>query len=249
MNNFTKSRYLDFVLFTGYKNDYMHEKYILQGGTFDPFIAQWMIKNIKPGWIVYDIGANMFEFTEISSRISGANGIVRSFEPQLDLVNNYKKAQELNNYDNSASIHVYPFGLGSNNSIQTLMINTKNMGAATFNQKFQKFSNNLYPTQWKMAEFEVKRFDDLGIEDEIPDLIKLDIEGGEEDLWLGANENFKKAKIIIIEMGPYTTLKFFNEITNDRHIYDIKTMQSLSFKEISSHKQYDVLLIKKEKVL
>lgn len=245
-NDFVKSKYMDFYLFAGYKNDYIHKKYVEQSGTFDPFLAEWLIKNVKPGWVVYDVGANMFEVTELSSRLSGPKGLVRAFEPQIDLVNKYIAAQKLNTYENAAPIHVHSFGLGSETKNTKFMVNKDNLGGSTFKESFKDFANSFLDIEWETIECEIKRVDSLALEDEQPDLIKVDIEGGEEDFWSGATDNIKNTPYIIMEMGPYTSKSFFNEVAFGRLCYDIDTMTRVEFSDICSGKQWNVLFVKNE---
>lgn len=244
LDDFIKSKYMDFYLFAGYKNDYIHKVYREQDGTFDVSLAEWLINNVKPGWIIYDIGANMFEVTELSARLSGPSGMVRAFEPQIDLVDKYVLSQSLNSYESVAKINIHNFGLGSENKIAQFMINKNNLGGSTFKQSFKNFADSFLNIEWETILCEIKRFDSLSILEEQPDLIKVDIEGGEEDFWNGSTDNIKNAKYIIMEMGPYTKESFFNELSYGRTCYDIETMNIVNFSEVSSGKQWNVLFIK-----
>lgn len=246
-DDFVKSKYMDFYLFAGYKNDYIHKEYIKQSGTFDSVLSEWLIKNVKPGWIIYDVGANMFEVTEIAARLSGSTGIVRSFEPQIDLVNKYILAQKLNSYDNVATIQINAFGLGVENKNIKFMINKDNLGGSTFNRPFKDFADSFLKIKWEMSECEIKRFDSLSYINEVPDLVKVDIEGGEEDFWNGSSQNLKNAKYIIMEMGKYTSKDFFEEVLFGRVAYNIDNMSEIDFSTISSsNKQWNVLFISKD---
>lgn len=246
-DDFIKSKYMDFYLFAGYKNDYIHKAYAKQSGTFDPVLSEWLIKNVKPGWIIYDVGANMFEVTEIGARLAGSTGVVRSFEPQIDLVNKYLLAQKLNRYDGVAEIQINTFGLGIENKNTTFMINKDNLGGSTFNRSFKDFADSFLKIQWEMSECEIKRFDSLPYINEVPDLVKVDIEGGEEDFWNGSSQNLKNAKHIIMEMGKYTSKDFFEEVLFGRYAYDINTMNAIDFSTISaSNKQWNVLFMSKD---
>jgi FkbM family methyltransferase len=246
-DDFFKSKYLEFYLFSGY-NDYVHDFYKKFGGTFDPKIAEWLIDNVKPGWVIYDIGANMFEFTEISARMSGPNGMVFSFEPQYDLVDKYNLAKELNNYKNVSPITIFNFGLGSTNEFKKFMTNTKNLGGSTFEEKFFNYASDISKvTDWKISELEIKRADSVNLPNIVPDLIKLDIEGGEEEFWKGCPDFMKQSKNIIVEVGSYTEDWFLDEISYNKKIIDISTKEVLNRKNIKEIPfQRDVLFTRND---
>jgi len=246
-DDFFKSKYLEFYLFAGY-NDYVHDFYKKFGGTFDPKIAEWLIDNVKPGWVIYDIGANMFEFTEISARMSGPNGMVFSFEPQYDLVDKYNLAKELNNYKNVSPITIFNFGLGSTNEFKKFMTNTKNLGGSTFEEKFFNYASDISKvTDWKISELEIKRADSVNLPNIVPDLIKLDIEGGEEEFWKGCPDFMKQSKNIIVEVGSYTEDWFLDEISYNKKIIDISTKEVLNRKNIKEIPfQRDVLFTRND---
>jgi FkbM family methyltransferase len=243
---FLKNKYLDFYLFSGYsKKDYMHKKYNNNGGTFDSNISEWIINNVKPGWVIYDIGANMFEITELSARMSGQSGSVFSFEPQVDLVNKYKDAKKLNNYDNVASINIYNFGLGSLNELKTFMINPSNLGASTFQEKFVEYAKDIENISYsKKLQLEVKRLDSINLPKIVPDLLKIDIEGGEEDFWIGCPDFIKLSKNIIVEVGEYTEYWFIKELSYNRKIFDISTKEELHIDNVIGKYQKDILFTK-----
>jgi FkbM family methyltransferase len=197
-----KSKHFDFYLYLDNPEDYIQKKFIDEG-VFDEEIYFWSKKNIKSGWLIYDIGANIFEYSEMFSRLSGKDGVVYSFEPQKHLVENYKKFQEKNSYTNAAKIEIFNFALGNKNGVDVLLKNIKNIGGSTLSKKFVeiKKGQEVYSEKEHVS---IARADCLDLPEQIPDLLKMDIEGYEWEAWQGFTENMKKAKNIIAEVGSYT---------------------------------------------
>lgn len=237
--SFFKNKYLDFYLFAGYENDYVHQVYKSNGGSFDPALAEWMLSNIKDGWIVYDVGANMFEFSEMAARLSGINGKVYAFEPQKHLIDRYNEAKSLNSYEHVAKITVYDVGLGSVNETKKFKVNPNNFGGSSFSEEFTSPANHVI--NWQVHELSVVRADSLNLPNEVPDLLKVDIEGYEEEFWNGCPDFIKKSKNIIMEVGPYTNKLFLDEVMSGRSAYDLHDNKYLSSDEIIIDKQRDVL--------
>lgn len=216
--NFSKSKYFDFVLNTTNTIDGV-QNYFKEHGAFDPQLAEVMIATIKPGAVVYDIGANIFEFTEIAARLAGPTGKVYSFEPQLNLVAGYREAQKLNSYEDAAEINVYDFGLSNEDANVVLNIPVTNVGGASFSDKFVEYSNTFGIRNDTQSVVSVKRLDSLDIPETIPDFIKIDIEGAEWLAWQGFPEHVKKARSIVAEIGTYTEKELLEEYLNGRSAY------------------------------
>lgn len=50
-------------------------------GSYDPQLQTWLEERVKPGDVVYDIGANVGFFTLLASVLTGPEGHVYAFEP------------------------------------------------------------------------------------------------------------------------------------------------------------------------
>jgi len=136
---------------------------------------------VKKGMIVYDIGANVGFYTLLSSVLVGDEGKVFAFEPFPRNIKYLKKHVGLNLLQNVVIINkavfneatILSFKMGKNNSMGRLSENgelkVKTLALDGFVQ-----ANNLPP-----------------------DLIKMDIEGGEYDALLGAEKILKQFKPVI----------------------------------------------------
>ena len=50
-------------------------------GTLEPSVAEALIRTVRPGHVVYDMGANLGYWTLVASRLAGPDGRVVAFEP------------------------------------------------------------------------------------------------------------------------------------------------------------------------
>jgi FkbM family methyltransferase len=153
-------------------------------------------KIVKKDMIVYDIGANIGEFTIHGGNLVGGKGKVISFEPVVKFYNLLNYNISLNKFEDR--ITVFNIGLSDKKQVVSFSIpsdpylgNNMNEGMAT------QFSNDTVANK-----FDCK----LGVLDEIfeeynlpkPDIIKIDIEGGELFALLGATMILSKFKPRII---------------------------------------------------
>lgn len=65
-------------------------------GSFERYSTKILCKIIKPGWIIYDIGANIGYYTILFSKLTGMKGKVYSFEPDQDNCRLLQKNIKLN---------------------------------------------------------------------------------------------------------------------------------------------------------
>lgn len=148
----------------------------IRGGTeFE--VALLMRELVRPGWVVYDLGANIGIYSMLYSKLVGERGKVFSFEPLPANLNDLRENLELNSCRN-VTIHAVAIGkvrsrctfeIGQNNSQGKLV--DGGSGSA------------------ELIDVEVERLDELvaaGLP--APDLIKVDIEGGEADALEGAEQ-------------------------------------------------------------
>lgn len=212
---FPQSKHYNFYLHA--KADDHVQNSFRKYGTADFALSDWIVNNVQPGWFIYDVGANIFEFTELAARAAGKHGRVFSFEPQHKLVDNYLEVRKHNRYDNVAPVQIYRCALGNKTEKATLKIEKGNAGCATISDDF----NNYYNKDVIEQTIQVYRADSLNLPNIVPDLIKIDIEGAEPEFWEGTPEFIQQSPHIIIEVGPYTPIDFIDKITKDRVVTNL----------------------------
>lgn len=160
-------------------------------GVFEPVQTRKFIKSIKEGDTVFDIGANVGYYTVLASKLVGVKGKVYAVEPDKKNIELLKKNIELNNCLN---VEIVPIALGSENKISYFLSDRANPGESRITQKVTK------------ELVQVKTLDKLVKEKNIKkvDVIKLDVEGGEVDVFRGAKKLVKSSKNlkIFVECNP-----------------------------------------------
>lgn len=155
---------------------------------------------LKPGNIVIDIGAHKGLYSLICSRLVGDKGKVFSFEPVPALLRGLRENVALNKIENIMS---FENAVGKENGKAAFYISKK--GGDEW--------SSLY--RWNLArnranDVHVIKIDDWAEDNCIKkiDLIKVDAEGSEIDVIIGAEKTLRRGKIkaIIMEFNPETQM-------------------------------------------
>jgi FkbM family methyltransferase len=163
-------------------------------GTAERDIQKFLQLWLRPGMIVYDVGANVGFVTIIAAQLVGETGRVCAFEPVSALADQALRNAELNHF---RQVSVYRAALSDQD------------GTAPF-----ELSANL--TMGKLVEREAgqvayqsglwvkrNRLDTMIATESLPDpdLIKIDVEGGEAAVLDGAVEVLRCARpVLLIEL-------------------------------------------------
>jgi FkbM family methyltransferase len=143
-------------------------------------IAAW----VKPGMVVYDVGANAGFYTLLFARLAGPSGSVFAIEPF---------AENLVNLID----HVAMNGIGNCRVIQAAVARTR--GIAAFSPGASR-STGAIGAPGAGSAILVPTVSLDGMVDELgypaPDLVKMDIEGGESDALAGAAALLEKGNAI-----------------------------------------------------
>jgi FkbM family methyltransferase len=143
-------------------------------GTYEREKQRAMASSIKPGMVVYDVGANAGFYTLLASRLVGKEGRVLAFEPYagnvVDLIRHISANHESRCTVIQAAVAavqaVAPFTFGMNSHQGSVADAAENTLVRV-------------PTVTLDAMIEEYGFPE-------PDLVKMDIEGGEGDALAGA---------------------------------------------------------------
>jgi FkbM family methyltransferase len=138
---------------------------------------------LKPGMTFLDIGANIGYFTVLASRLVGPNGRVFAFEPEIKNIEFLLRNLRANQCQN---VVVYPYAVSSKLGYAPLYLAPNSTGHSLFKDQGHLSSP---------AAVVTIRLDDF-FNEAAPDFIKMDIEGGEWDAFLGmekllSNQNLK----------------------------------------------------------
>ena len=162
-------------------------------GTHDPSIQRALTTLVKPGMVVYDVGANVGFTAMIAARLVGAGGRVICFEPQPGCSNVLRLNASLNGFS-----HV--------------MLRAEALGDSDGSALFVVSENSTFSHLAAVGDtgeargeirVELRRLDTLldGSGLPRPDLVKIDVEGAELQVLAGAASMLRLLKpVVLIEL-------------------------------------------------
>lgn len=153
----------------------------------EPAQTSFFVNSLNDGQVFFDIGANVGYYTILGARIVGSQGKVFAFEPVIRNLSYLYRHTILNNASNvtiisaacSDTLSLSEFSSGYNFAT----------GYMTNNSHFENDSYELhYPVPTVTVDAIVQH---LGVS---PDVIKIDVEGAEYSVLVGAKRTVSKAK-------------------------------------------------------
>lgn len=161
-------------------------------GTHEPEVQNVFAGILRPGMVVYDIGANVGFYSMIAARLVGAGGQVRCFEPLSRNARGILHNASLNGFGH---VHVNQIAVGAHDGLVGFSLSS----FATFG----RFSELGAPDgHTGNTSVPVRSLDSLissGLPS--PDFIKLDVEGAETDVLAGASDTVANARpVMLIEL-------------------------------------------------
>ena len=162
----------------------------------DPTLLGLAAELIQPGWVVWDIGANLGLFSFAAAGLAGPNGRVFAVEPDTYLVGLLRRSSRLPN-SQAAAVEIVPCAV------------SKALSLATFNIANRARASNFlvgYGASQTGGVRESQRvvtitLDWLATQIPAPNLLKIDAEGADLLVLEGASELLRKQKPIIIFEG------------------------------------------------
>jgi FkbM family methyltransferase len=152
-------------------------------GTYERQKQEFFARLVRPGSVVFDVGANVGLYTLLASARAGRDGRVFAFEPLLANLDYLREHLQLNDVNN---VDVIPAAVG------------RSPGRASFAAAASRSMGRLDAAG--VLEVEIVSLDDLSHSRDLPapNLIKMDIEGGEVEALAGAEETLRAHRPAIL---------------------------------------------------
>jgi FkbM family methyltransferase len=196
---------LDDYYIWGLKEDVSLTPSIMYNGHWEAWITSWFTNNIKAGDFVLDVGANIGYYTILFERLVGGLGGVWAYECNPTLLTLLERTLAYNN----AQTHLFYKAVSDTVGEATLTFPGHYTGSASltadFDPKYGEHTKMTVQTTTLDHEFEFAR--------NLPDLIKLDIEGAEELAWNGMRRvlfDGPRAPVVVLEYTPGAYTKHFD---------------------------------------
>ncbi len=152
-------------------------------GTFEVFKTKAVVAHLKPGDVVYDVGAHVGYYSAVSAQAVGPSGRVFSFEPRPDNIRMFERHMIINGFNN---VTLTRTGVG------------RTTGKARFNARTGIGTGHL--SESGDLEIPLISLDDWVRAEQPPppNFLKIDVEGGEIGVLEGAEALIARAKPIIL---------------------------------------------------
>lgn len=152
-------------------------------GTYELNKQTVLKKFIKPGMVIYDVGAQAGIYTLLFSKLVGQKGEVFAFEPFAENVANLLRHIHLNQLCN---VTVFQVALADESGLSSFAIGKGNC-TGSLTQTHTQLQVPTFSLDELVTEFDFP----------IPDLVKIDVEGSEAVVFKGMKKVFALKKTII----------------------------------------------------
>ena len=168
--------------------------YALVRGTLEPGVQEALRRIVRPGSVVYDVGANIGFFSLLAARFSGRNGRVEAFEPVARNATFIAANAALN--DLGGSVVVHPVAVGEAEHTGELLV--------TRERSWSHLADRGWHQQTVIrTAVPVVALDELIDRGAIapPDVVKIDVEGSEAAVLRGLSRTLtERAVTVIVEL-------------------------------------------------
>lgn len=158
--------------------------HLMLEGFWELWVTKAMMRCVRRGSVVADIGANQGYFTLLMADLTGAQGRVLSFEPNPSMARLVRKSIEVNGFDGFVDFH--EIGLGSQAGRAVMDASTHQPGGGR-------------TVEAKRGDVVIKRLDAITHARQL-DFIKMDVEGFEPMVWQGMTRLLARQKRLTVFM-------------------------------------------------
>lgn len=154
-------------------------------GKAEPEIQSFLAEHIRPGDVVLDVGANVGFFTLMAAALTGPSGHVVAFEPSPKNATALRANLAANRL---TTVQVVEAAVAAEEGQCTLHMNESNQEASLVNA----LGHESITVQTVTVDSEMRR---LGL---APNVIKIDVEGAEDDVIRGMRSTLEEARPTIV---------------------------------------------------
>lgn len=193
-------------------------KYLFRSmADIDPTLLRNVSELVRPGDVVWDIGANVGLFAFSAAVRAGHKGRVIAFEPDIWLVQLLRKSAAIQP-ETSAPVSIVATAVASSVSLQSMMIASRSRAS-------NALAGYGYSQMGSVSETQVVvtlNLDWLAARLPAPNVIKCDVEGAELEVFAGQTDILDRIRpVIICEVGAKTSVKISDIFTTASYrLYD-----------------------------
>ena len=159
----------------------------------DKHILRALINHVKPGYVFWDVGANIGLYTVLLAKAVGEGGTVVAFEPEK---NSFKRLIENIKFNKLTNVYSVNIALGK--EIKKMKLAVSNHYASGTHSLAEH--DRSHQENYESQSVEVLRGDVFLLQEkkEVPNVIKIDVEGLEEDVLIGLDETLKNYRCSLV---------------------------------------------------
>jgi len=174
-------------------------KYFKPIAKADPVLLRNAKTLVRPGDVIWDIGANVGLFTFAAAARAGVDGAVVAFEPDTWLVQLLHKSQALQS-PQSAPVTIVPAAVAQSVALRTFHIAKRSRAFNSLSNFGRAQADGISARQIVVPTFNL---DWLLESQPPPNLIKCDVEGAEAEVFIGQSRMLNDIRpTILCEVGP-----------------------------------------------
>jgi FkbM family methyltransferase len=178
-------------------------------------VTDWLVKKVKPGWVIYDIGSNIGQYALLFSRLVGERGQVYCLEANPISVNYLRLGLEASGRKN---VRVFPVAVTGGSDSTRLRINYGNLSTAVTGDSYlysNKVGHEIHAPGISLDDL-VNRY-----VLKPADLIKIDIEGAEAESIFGMMQVIQSNRpVVVLEAhGVYAAEQCVRQLDNAGYRY------------------------------
>lgn len=158
-------------------DDVWISSHLLLDGFWEIWVTEAIAALVKPGMVVADVGANLGYFTLLMADLVSPGGHVHAFEPNPALLRRLRRNVAVNGFGSNTTVHDKALG-DCDGAIVSLFVPADNPGGGAITAHQHQIDGGA-------ISIETVRLDSRP-EWHAIELIKIDVEGGEQLVWGGA---------------------------------------------------------------
>lgn len=171
-------------------------RYLFKANCGHPELIDFAQAYVKPGAVVWDVGANMGVFSFAAAAVAGSTGRVVAFEPDTWLVLRLRESARIQPAS-SAPVRVVPCAVSAANGLREFTIARRARSSNHLTEYGHSQAGGAAETQTVPAISLDWALEFLPP----PDVIKIDVEGAEEEVLRGAAKVLARGPTILCEVS------------------------------------------------
>jgi FkbM family methyltransferase len=164
----------------------------------EPFTVDWIERELKPGDVFYDVGANVGAYSLVAAKASGQAARILAFEPALPSFRDLVKNVEIN--ECAGCVTSLPLALWSSTGLLSLSLRSTKPGAAR--HRLAAADSGTFPAHAVLGASIDDLVERFGFP--APTHAKIDVDGYELEVLRGAARTLARPewRSIMIELDP-----------------------------------------------